>query len=257
MDYIGWPSNVNRAIIDETNVSVGEGATITDSIEGTTKQKKRVTVMNPADKFNVTMHFDCYERFTHYEDGTEVPVTHPDYNTTEKDRFFRWYKNLHKFGTVPFEFPSILWNSNMRESFSEEEILRGQVPYLEHYIITSAVEGNKLGNSIAVKMTWETYATGIYEVPYNEPFIDSVEFHNGYAIVLLENESTHAPVSNNFQVTMDGNVVPASVYNSDKDSTTFYIVYPKVTSEEHEVKVTLVNIEGTQTEYTGRVTKES
>lgn len=253
MDYIGWPSNVNRAIIDETNVSVGEGATITDSIEGTTKQKKRVTVMNPADKFNVTMHFDSYKRFTHYKDGTEVPVTHPDYNTTEKDRFFRWYKNFHKFGTVPFEFPAILWNSNMRESFSEEEILRGQVPYLEHYKITSAVEGNKLGDSVAVKMTWETFATGVYEVPYDEPVVDSIEFHDGYAIVLLENEPMTAPVSLQFEVLMDEKVVSHSLYNSDSGATTFYIVYPKVTSGSHNVEIKLKNIKGSQESYTGTV----
>ena len=251
MDYIGWPTQVNRRIIDQTNVTVGEGATITDAIEGSPKQRRRVVCANPADKFSVIMHFDCYERFTHYEDGTEVPVTHPDYNTTEKDRFFRWYKNLHKFGTVPFEFPAILWNSNMKESFDEDEVARGHVPFNEHYIITSAVEGAKHGFDIEVKMTWETFATGIYEVPYDEPSVLEVEFHNGYAVVLLENECTTTPVSTDFRLYIDDNSTSLSLYNADKDSVTFYITYNKFTSGEHNAR--LVFKEGTaeQKTFTG------
>ena len=141
----------------------------------------------------------------------------------------------------------------MKESFSEEEIARGQVPYLEHYIITSAVNGNKHGNSIAVKMNWETYATGIYEVPYEAPKVSEIEFHNGYANVLLENEPISAPVSNNFEVRIDDAVVPSSVYGNEIDSVSFFLTYPKVTKGSHSIKVVLKNIEGSQSEYTGTI----
>ena len=33
MSYIGWPSNVNKIILDQTTVTVGENAVIEDALD--------------------------------------------------------------------------------------------------------------------------------------------------------------------------------------------------------------------------------
>lgn len=242
MQYCAWPNYVNRVIIDSTNVTVGDGAVIADAIEGSPKSRRRLTVANPPDKYSVTMHFDCYERMTHYPDGREVLPTDPNYNTTEKDRFFKWFKGVHKFGTVPVEFPSILWNSNYDSKgyITEEDAQTGNLPYNEHYIITSPVEGSKHGNSIAVTMSWETFSTGVYEIPVPEKsVIDDCRIESGYAVFNLSAIAEANPVSNWFEVKIDGNVVPHSVYSDETPSSIFYITFSKVGTG-HTVSIRIV-----------------
>lgn len=242
MQYCGWPTNVNKRIIDKTNVTVGDGATITDNIEGSPKTRSRLTCANPSDKFSVTMHFECYEKD---ENGK-----------TEKDRFFEWFKGVHKYGTVPFEFPSILWNSNSKWSFDTEEVARGNLPFLEHYKISSPVEGSKYGFFIEVTMTWETVATGIYEIPYDEAIVTEIEFHDSYGIVQMQNIPKTMPVTANFQVQIDDVDVVHSVYSNEDSVPFFYIVYPRITDDEtHNVKVFLKSGIKGEDSYSGTIKK--
>lgn len=246
MVYTSWPVNVNRRIIDSTNVTVGEGAVITEQIEGSPNNRRRMLCANPPDKYSVTMHFNCYDK--------------DESGLTEKDRFFNWYKGIHKYGTVPFEFPSILFNSNLKESYDTEEVARGKIPFYEKYIITSAVSGQKHGFDVEVTMTWETFATGIYEVPYTKSVVDAIEFHNGYAIVSLANVGKTVPITENFSVEMDDVACKYGVYSNETDSTFVYVIYPKITDDNsHTVKITLSNLTSEEgwTSKSGTVTKES
>jgi hypothetical protein len=162
--YISWPNNVNKIIIDSTSITVGENATVEDSLEAGGQKKKRLVSANPPDKYNVTMNFDCV---TKGQDGY-----------TELERFYIWYKHIHCYGVNPFEFPAMLINSNRLTGESQEDteyIVKrianhdptAKLPDNEHYIITSAVEGSKSGNDQQVTMTWETYATDAFTVSGN------------------------------------------------------------------------------------------
>lgn len=238
MQYIGWAKYVNRRIIDSTTVTVGEGAVQSDSIENSPKSKRRMTVFNAPDKFQVTMHFNCYEKIYYDENGNALPSSL--YGTTEKDRFFKWYKTEHKCGVNPFEFPSILWNSNQVDSINEEEVARGLLPSFEHYIITSAVEGSKHGDDIEVKMTWETYSTDEYEVPYESiPELVSISAHDGYAVATLATASRTNLDSSAFTARINSTNY-SQVFSDDVKSRQIYIIYPKISDDgEHVVEITL------------------
>lgn len=184
MAYCGWAYNVNKWILDVTKVTVGDGASVTDEIESGGLKKRRVTCSNPPDKYSVTMEFDFAEKQSN--------------GYTELENFWAWYKTVHKFGTVPFEFPAILINSNRQQGYAQDDLAHIQeriahhlpipedeIPRTEYYCITSALEGSKSGNSLQITMTWETYATGTVQVPDEAHEIDHVEAYNGQAQVFL------------------------------------------------------------------------
>ena len=193
MAYCSWDTDVNKDIIDSTSVTVGEKATVTDEIESGGLSKKRLTCSNPPDQFSVTMEFDFVK---------------PKRNGyTELDLFYIWYKNQHKFGTVPFMFPAILLNSNRQKGLSQEDlkyIIEGKIERgepvneadivkHEYYCITSQTEGSKSGNSQQIKMTWETYATGIIQIDDTSAVIDHIEADNGSVEVILTEKPDYEP----------------------------------------------------------------
>ena len=61
MSYVGWPTKVNRSVLDSTQATVGEGATKEESLE-TGKKRSKMTVSNAPKKFNVTMRFNYVDK---------------------------------------------------------------------------------------------------------------------------------------------------------------------------------------------------
>ena len=188
--YIGWANHVNKEILDSATITVGEGATVEDSLESGGQKKKRLISANPPDKYSVTMAFNCVDK-----NYTPSGATVND-NLTELERFYAWYKHVHCYGTNPFIFPAILINSYRLNGESQESIEHiierirngdptAKLPDNEYYIITSAVEGRKSGHHLEITMTWETYATGAYTIPDNEAVIDHIEAENGCVDIYL------------------------------------------------------------------------
>lgn len=223
MAYIGWAVNVNKDILNSTAITVGEGATIQDSLETGGQKKSRVTCANPPDKYAVVMNFSFAEE-SKDENGL-----------TELDRFWSWYKWAHCYGTNPFEFPAILLNSNRQKGFSNEEISFGNSPDTEYYKISSAVNGNTSGTDQQVTMTWETYATGVITIPASSAEVDHIEAENGYVDIFLTEALTVEPTKNTYQVLINGTVEPInrSVYDgnqtlryyfAEKDTGTYTVI---------------------------------
>lgn len=230
--YIGFATNVNKIIIDSTSVTVGESATVTDSLETGGQKKRRLVSANPPDKYNVIMAFDFVE-----EDADGL---------TELERFYSWLKYEHCYGVNPFEFPAILINSNRQKGESQESIehiieriangdTSARLPDKEYYAITSAVEGNKSGNSLEVKMTWETYATGAFSIPNNNIEVDHITAYNGYVDVVQTATPTSEPTTATWPMTINNvsETVIASVF--DGDVTTRYYFTPKTTAGSYAV----------------------
>jgi len=203
--YIGWPTNVNKIVLDSTNVTVGEGATVQDNLESGGEKKSRLVNANPADKFNVTMEFS-------FEEDSK-----DENNYTELDRFWIWYKYRHCYGTNPFKFPAILINSNHQEGNSVESrehaanaynnqqqpvipLTEADIPDTEYYKITSAANADKSGHCMRVSMTWETAATGPYTIPDDISEINRIEAHNGYVDVYLTSTPDTEPSENTWTV---------------------------------------------------------
>lgn len=232
--YIGWATNVNKDILDSTSITVGEGATVEDSLETGGQKKKRLARATPSDKYSVTQKFDCITKGT---DGY-----------TEVERFWIWYKYVHCYGVNPFSFPAILINSNRQQGNSQEEyenilarIRNGdptaKLPDNEYYVISNATEGNKVGNDIEIKMTWETYATGAFTIPDDESEIDHITAHNGYVDIVQTSTPTVEPTSETWVVNINSaqETILACVF--DGDVTTRYYFTPKTTAGTYVVTI--------------------
>lgn len=232
--YIGWATNVNKNILDSTGITVGEGATVEDSLETGGQKKKRLARATPSDKYSVTQKFDCITKGT---DGY-----------TEVERFWAWYKYRHCYGVNPFSFPAILINSNRQQGNSQEEyenilarIRNGdptaKLPDNEYYVITSAAEGNKVGNDIEIKMTWETYATGAFTIPDDTTTVDHIMAHNGYVDIILTNTPQTEPASNTWPMTINGFSETVTYSNFDGNVTETYYFESKITPGTYTVTI--------------------
>lgn len=232
MNYVGWPPYVNQRIIDATTASIGNGGTISDNIEDGSRKKKRLVSLNPSDSYSVVMHFNWSEI---------IPGT----GKTEYDLFTDWFKTEHKMGTVPFQFPAIMYNTNDKPSFSVEEYERtGVARPIEWYIIDSDLEVSKHGYDVEVKMTWVTWATGVYEISYTRPLITGVIAKNGYLFVTMATAPNAMPTTENFRLRIDGTQQPIGVYGCDEDSTSFYITFQKITEQgNHAFELTAINVD--------------
>ena len=212
--YIGWATNVNKKILDSTNITVGDGATVRDSLESGGLKKSRLSCANPPDKYSVKMSFEC--------------DTKGDDGLTEYERFMAWYKINHCFGTNPFQFPAILINSNRKDGESQESIehiiariengdTTAKLPDNEYYVITSAVDGNKSGHNQDVSMTWETYATGSYTIPDDGSTIYEIVAQNGYVDAFLTSTPQTEPGIDTWNVKINNVTTQmiASVFDGD------------------------------------------
>lgn len=248
--FCGWALNVNKIISDSTAITVGENAVYEESLESgglpRSRQKNSVT----ADSFSVTMNFSINKKD---EEGY-----------SEIDRFWRWYKYVHKYGTVPFEFPAILLNSNHAIGYSTEETYYKtdgvtNIPQTEYYKITSAVNGSKSGEDIQVNMTWVTYSTNIIVIPEEAVTPDTLTVINSKCVKvnLLDFTALKTqPVTNAWSVDVsipnsdseaivlinsyfDGRAVYLHLKNDLPESAewaTITVSYDGVTSQEHKYK---------------------
>lgn len=192
MNYCGWSTFCNKIILDSSTVRVGEGATIQENLESGGLKKTRLSCSNPPDQFNIVMKFDFSKKQSN--------------GFTELENFYKWYKFTHKFGTVPFEFPAIILNSNRVEGYSQEELnykkaLNPQfTPDTEYYVITEALEGEKSGYDQQITMVWRTYAVGTIQVEDEEVTIDHIDAENGYVDVTLTDTPATEPSSGTWAV---------------------------------------------------------
>lgn len=160
MKTIGWATNVNDRIIEETTISIGENGFVEDK-ESNGYEERRLTALAIPDTFNVVMDFDWGGQGSEYQYPAD-----PD-GTTEYDRFVKWYKFVHKRGSNPFWFPCITKHSvdNMRNYDKAGMCL---------YKITSALSPQKSGYSMRISMTWKEVYSGIIEVPIQHDTIDHI-----------------------------------------------------------------------------------
>lgn len=217
MAYIGWAVNVNKEILSSTNVTVGEGAVVSDTLETGGIKKSRLVNGNPPDKFSVTMEFGFTDESKDQNGYTEV------------ERFWRWLKFSHCYGVNPFSFPAILINSNHQAGFSQEDyehILKriengdptAKLPDLEYYAITSAVNGEKSGVKQKITMTWETRATGVISVPDEVLIINRIDAQNGEVEILLSAIPSTEPTIQTWKLY----VTPPEGTEAEEQVTNFY-----------------------------------
>ena len=111
-NYTGWATGVNRIILDSTSFTFGENALKNDELENGLKRSKKRSAFCP-DKFSVKMAFNWVDEvILHTYDAQGNILTDIPTGKTEFQLFTEWYKYQHKYGSVPFEFPRILYSQN-------------------------------------------------------------------------------------------------------------------------------------------------
>jgi len=179
MDIIGWANNVNKTIIDQTSITIGDGSFQENKNEAGFDERQ-LTSLVPADTFNVVMDFDWY---TEDENGL-----------TEFDRFKAWYKFQHLRGVVPFIFPSIT-----------KENIMGKTKEC-YYKITSGLQATKSGFCQRVTMTWKEVFTGVISIPDEPAKIIAIEPYKDYIIFIYDGILSTEPLAEktNLQISTDG-----------------------------------------------------
>lgn len=216
MSYVGWPTNVNKSVLDNAQLTVGEGATKEDTLE-TGKKQGRLTVSNAPKKFSVTMRFNYDERDSR--------------GLTEKDRFWNWYERVLKYSTNEFQFPNLMYGIDSDK--------------LCWYRILGAVNGAKSGLDQEVQMTWESVYEGEIEADFDEPFVSRIEAEDGAVTVFYTGIPSTSPTTNSFGALMiDGVQTPLTAFryfdndrcylyfNKIKDGaahTAYFSLYPDLT----------------------------
>lgn len=218
-DYIGWATGVNRTILDSSNITVGENAIRTDELESGLKRSVKKNAFCP-DKFSVKMVFNWTDEVilkTYDNNGNVISETPT--GKTEYQLFTEWYKYYHKFGTVPFEFPTILYSQDTGIFvndwvYSEDRDRRWQVPSnVSYYKITSSVPANKSGECVEVDMTWEVVYSGVISISPDLPEVRDCEASEDYLDIHFVALGTTAPTSQMFTVYID---------DEEKEITGFY-----------------------------------
>lgn len=183
--YIGWSSHCNRVILDSTSISIGEGATRSSELEYGNKRTSLKSMFIP-DKYSVVMEFEWDKK--------------DQYGKCELQYFYEWFKYKHKCGTVPFEFPKILYSPNSGIRVIDDKYGYGAV---EYYKITSAVNGKKSGTKVQVEMTWETVYGGQISIKEPEPAVNFIESENGFLDIYYSFIGDLVPVMQDFTIFVD------------------------------------------------------
>lgn len=231
-NYIGWPFGVSKVILSDTSISMGEEATNSDSLQSGIKRTELKGGYIP-DKYAVVMEFEW-----------ESPMSQSD-PKTEYQHFCEWYKYKHKFGSVPFVFPKIVYSPQTGIRVLDNP--DNDPEYLEYYKITSGISNaQRSGSKMRISMTWETVFGGI--VQYTDPALNennvSVSATAKYVDISISNipYGTSSPTAGDFTIKIDNQSKAITASYFDDDTGNMRLWYDEVTTEgEHTIDVTVVD----------------
>ncbi len=136
MEIKSWATGVNRIILNDTSITVGQNAVQNSNSENGTEQSLLRSSGVP-DQYTVSMYFSNSTKDAFYLNHVDSNGNH----ITEWQAFLRWFKYEIEMGTLPFYFASI-----------------GDVSgntYAIYKIISSGMpKGTPEGEYIKCSMTW-------------------------------------------------------------------------------------------------------
>lgn len=231
-NYIGWPAGVSKVILSDTSISMGENATNTDNLESGGKRTE-LKGGYISDKYAVVMEFEWEEPMN--------DLTHK----TEYQKFCEWYKYKHKFGSVPFAFPKILYSPQTGITVLDNNTNEPEA--VEYYKITSGISNaQRSGSKMRISMTWESVYGGVVDCGTESASLEGsvLELTKNSASITFEslgNDNTE-PVPGNFSlVEVDGNTeteidITGFCYDN---SYTVKMWFDDLSSGEHTIKCTI------------------
>lgn len=216
---IGWSSRVNKIILDSSSVTVGKDATISDD----TTSGKKITILKGTYvpyEYSIEMDFN-------WADIIE------DIGKTEYQVFLDWYEYEHKYGTVPFSFPKIIYSPRTGITIVDSKTPSEN----EYYKIIGPLECSKRGNDMRVKMTWQTVYTGIIQIPQFSPQMNGItKATKSYVEVSFSTVSMTEPLLEDFRVTVNGSNVQINGYIFDSFKGRLYFTTP-LSSQKYVISV--------------------
>ena len=216
-EYTGWPTGVNSIVLDGSSVKIGEGALKNDTLEsGLIRGSLRNSYV--PDVFPVTMEFDW-----------EIK---DEQGETEYTRFIKWYKYIHKFGLIPFEFPQILYSPVTGITVVD---INSQSYKVEYYKITSAIEGSKSGTKVKMNMTWKSVYSGVVQVETQPEQIHDLLLFDNHCSIIFSSLSNVNPVSNNFKIYIDNFDVETEKLGYFYNDAIASIYFPPLTPGSHSI----------------------
>ena len=146
--YIGWASNVNDDVLDESTYSIGQNGYVEDKSDSGSFTNRRLTSLASPDKINVVMMFNWSEK--------------DDNGKSEFDRFIDWYKYEHQRGVNPFSFKSLSnFGVNGTTAFS-------------YYKITGNLSVSKQSLYYKVSMEWTEVVDTAISIPDEEALVNYI-----------------------------------------------------------------------------------
>lgn len=224
-NYIGWPIGVNQVILDSSTIKLGDNALKVDELENGHKRSVMRGAVTP-EEYSVVMDFNWVDLVG-------------DTGKTELQLFYDWYKYRHKYGSVPFEFPKILYSPMSGIRVVDEH---NAFSYVEYYKITSAIEGKKSGSCVEVTMTWRSEYGGTISIPTPLPAIQTIEAHNGYADFIFSQVSDTAPTSTMFTLYIDSTETTTDIigfYYNNKKARVYFEPLPSTGQSTHTLRFEL------------------
>ena len=226
-NYIGWPTKVSQVILSDTSISMGEEATNTDSLQSGVKRTELKGGYIP-DKYSVVMEFEWEAPL---EAGTDK---------TEYQRFCEWYKYEHKYGSVPFYFPKILYSPQSGLKSLDEP---NKPEVYEYYKITSGISNaQRSGSKMRISMTWETVFGGTVQIGPETPAVNpNLALTKNTADVVFTVEPSSIPNQNNFSLKdiTDGDNTPIAITGFAYQDGTARMWFNDLTAGTHTLECTI------------------
>lgn len=232
---IAWAENVNKKILDSTQIKIGEGGYVEDKGENNSVVKeRRLTSLYSPDKFEVQMDFNWLDKD---ENGM-----------SEFDRFVSWYKYVHQRGVKPFWFPSIT-KFNTRGPIEKINPITGEKSSLCQYKILSDIKPVKSGFCFRCSMTWEEVYSGPgVIISKSENIPDRLNIENGkvscfflYPIEGLTSQDFKIEIRN---IVGEFSEVPINDFNIEKNRADLF--FSNLTAGNYFVKITYNNLSLTE-----------
>lgn len=181
MAYIGWPSNVNKDILDSTNITIGNDAVIEDNM-ASGRKNSRLKSSNVPDVYQAQMDFDW-----HIKDEN---------GQTEKDRFLNWYKYKHCYGVNPVQFPKIILGTEDTPQV------------MAYYKISGGATGQKHGDCERFNLIFTEVFVGTINLPSITATIDHITVYKDRLEVIFTECLDEDPLITDFSVSAIKDAAP-------------------------------------------------
>lgn len=181
MEFTSWPLGVNKIILSDATISLGENAVASDSSENGSEMTYLKSSGAP-DTYSVSMIFSNATDDDFYLNHVDSNGNH----ITEWQAFCNWFKYTAKMGTKPFYFHRI---DDPRED-AESRI----------YKIKSngMPKGTAQGNYMKVPMVWQEWITEYFTIQDEDVEVDTAVAVNGRVDIRFNEIPVTTPVRSDF-----------------------------------------------------------